>query len=309
MSVSHRRPRFCADITEDDFLQSMDTYLNGAYYPKYESLIARASRISEHDIGPFGELVSVVPFYLASRVPSYIPEGSESRIVTEREDRRSSGVFCFPLRADAGTGEYLQHNALAVLSSKTRAAYLSPLFIRKRNLVLLKNGSHTVYAFEDGEQKKSARMNAALLRETAVIIPHKPLEKAESPQYYSYTRTGEIVFHGDKAEKVQQKVFSAHDFILSVLGNKDDQTDAEKWIESIIEIMPEVFGQSASSRKLKLILEGTVLEHVDEAEFSAHPSVNKMLDSVRIYEKLVIIEKILRINFGITQYLKLTFRN
>lgn len=309
MSVSTRRPRFSADFTEEEFLQSMDTYLNGAYYPKYESLIARASRITEHDTGPFGELVSITPFYIAGRMPSYIPQGSESKIIADRDDKKSAGVFCFTLRADPGSGEFLQHNALAALSTKARAAYLTPLFIRRRNLTLLRNGTHTVYAFEEGEQKKSARMNAALLRESAVILPHKALEKAESPQYYSFTKSGEVMFHGEETEKMSQKGFTAHDFILSILGNKDDQTDAEKWTDELIEMMPEVFGQSASSRKLKLILEGTVLEHVDEAEFSAHPSVNKMLDSIHIYEKLVIMEKILRVNFGITQYLKLNFRN
>lgn len=309
MSVSTRRPRFFSDFTEEEFLQSMDTYLNGAYYPKYESLIARASRITEHDTGPFGELVSVTPFYVASRTPSYIPQGSESRIVADRDDRKSPGVFCFTLRADPGSGEFLQHNALAALSEKARTAYLSPLFIRRRNLALLKNSTHTVYAFEEGEQKKSARMNAALLRESAVIMPHKSLEKGESPHYYSFTKNGDVMFHGGETEKSPQKIFTAHDFILSILGNKDDQTDPEKLTDELMEMMPEVFGQSASSRKLKLVLEGTVLEHVDEMEFSAHPSVNKMLDSIGIYEKLVIIEKILRVNFGITQYLKLNFRN
>ncbi|HEY1405303.1 MAG TPA: hypothetical protein VF857_01715 [Spirochaetota bacterium] len=309
MSAQHSRPRFYGDITEDEFLLSMDTFLNGAYYPRHEVLIARASRVSEHETGRFGELVSISPFYLASRIPSFIPAESESKIIAERDDKRPSGVYCFPLRIDAGSGESLQHNALSVLAGHARAAYLSPLFFRRRTLSLIRNGANAGTSLEESEPKKGARLGATILRESAVIIPHAPLEKDDSPQYYSFTRSGEVVFHADKIERISQKVFSAHDFLVSILGNKEEKVDAGIWAAELIELMPEIFGQSASSRKLKLILEGTILEHVDEREFSNHPSVNKMLDSVSVYEKLVIIEKLLRTHLGITQYLKLSFRN
>jgi hypothetical protein len=309
MSTQRQRPRFCGDFSEDEYLQSMDTFLNGAFYPKHGVFIARASRLTEQETGRYGELVSITPFYLACRVPSLVPDGSESKIIEDRGDKKGSGIFCFPLRIDAGSGEHLQHNALAALSTKARASYLSPLFIRRRNLSVLKGGPAAGTAVEEEPARKTAKIGAAILRESAVIVPHAAVEKNDALRYYSFTRAGEIAFHGDKIERPAQKLFLAHDFIMSLLDDRNEAMTAGEWTAALFEMMPDIFGLSANARKLKYVLEATIAEHIDESEFSTHPSVNKMLDALSVYEELVIIEKLLRTHFGITQYLRIAFRN
>ena len=81
--------RFIPDFTEDDFLQSIECFVNGAWYPKHDVQLSRISRVSVTDTGVHGELVSAVPFFLCYKTGSFVPPMSVSRI---REERSSAGI-------------------------------------------------------------------------------------------------------------------------------------------------------------------------------------------------------------------------
>jgi hypothetical protein len=307
MSISRTpRTRFYGDFTEDEFSLSMEGFLNGAYYPKHGIMLARASRLTEHETGRSGELVSITPFYIAYRTPSLVSDSGESLISKSRMEKRvSPGGFCFPLQPD-NQSVYAQHNALFHLSRNVRAFYLLPLFIRRRAFTFVKaEQTDDITGFS---QKRSSRYSSQLLKESAVITPHSLMERSDDLFYYSINHQGEIVFHGTEPERISQKSFLAQDMITQILSDKNGERDAVKWTDTLFEMLPDLFSLTASARKYKFILESVIAEHLDEAEI-ASPTINKMLDALSVYEKLVVIEKIMRRYLGITQYISLSFRN
>ena len=141
-----------------------------------------------------------------------------------------------------------------------------------------------------------------------MVVPHTHIEKDENRHYYSYNAKGEIAFHGEKTERIKQDQLFARDIVKFILSAKTEVKDLSAWAEDIIALLPDLFGQTTGSRKLKSVIENALFEQVDENEITANHSTHKIIDSLPLYGRLSLIEKILRRHFGIVQYFRFEFK-
>jgi hypothetical protein len=312
--------RFLPDFSEDDLLQSAEKFINGAYYPKYDVQLCRMSRMHLSDIGINGELVSAVPFYFNYRTASFVPRFSSARIHDERTTGgfSESELYCFTATADPDTLEYRTHNALVRLSRNETAGYAVPLFYRRWTLTMLRRNLQPHLWHQDDEisgedsalKNKSHSLNSPLLREIAVISPDTEIEKAEARNYICYNRIGELSFHHDgSAERISQNRLLMGEHVSHILSLQSEERTLVQCAGSMIESVPELFGQSWQSRKMKSIVEDAVFECIDENELPAHSSAQKALARLTVQDQLIVIEKLLKNHFGIVQYFKLRYRN
>jgi hypothetical protein len=142
----------------------------------------------------------------------------------------------------------------------------------------------------------------------AMIIPHARIEKDENKHYYSYNAKGEIAFHGEKTERIKQDNILARDMIKFILGSRTEVKDLATWADEVIALLPDLFGQTSGSRKLKTVIENALFEQIDENEIAANHSTHKIIDGLSLHGKLSLIEKILRRHFGIVQYFRFEFK-
>ena len=303
--------KYIPDFSEDDFCQAVECFVNGAWYPRHETQLARISRVSAHDTGVHGELVSAAPFYLCYRTGSFIPQSADSFILGGRRSAGagSEGAYCFTVSVEADTLEMRTHNALFVLAGTAPAAYCVPLFFRRRDLAAMRHGRAHSFSDDESEKGKILSSKSRLLRQSAVITPDSREEKTESRLYTSYGRNGTAVLHsGESAREIRQDRFFLNGFLESVLSDGADRTLSD-YADDLFSLMPELFGQGSGSRKYKHIIENVLFECLDEKQISSGTSMHKGLDRLDAREKLVIIEKLLRDHFGIIQYFRLKYRS
>jgi hypothetical protein len=275
MAQDSGRSRFASDFTADDVQHAVETITNGIWIPVPGIQLCRMSRLTTADTGPRGELVGVTPFALAFKAPSFVPSSSESRINADRSEAGRTGgdSFCFPVSADADTLEHTTHNALARLSKRISAGYVSPFFFRRKNLNALR---------KSGTQSLDRNISE---------------------------KNGDPVMHLDgRNEKLAGKPFLLSDELSRIITAKNDEP-LETFAEDIIEMIPELFGQSWNSRKMKYIVESALLEHLDETEIPSSASLQKSIEHLPPVERIIIAEKVLRSHLGIVLYFKIAFRN
>jgi hypothetical protein len=270
------------------------------------------SRLSIFDTGPHGELVSVIPFALTYKTATFIPASADSKINDDRASARLSGgePFCFIAKADADTLELMTHNALVRLSKIMNAGYVAPFFYRRKVLTLLKKNGIESLKTPVSSDKKSGYGIAThpLASECAVISPNEIIEKTESQIYISYTRNGDTAVHmPEKTLPLSQEPFTLAETLMQIISSKNEETLGH-FVEDIMEMLPELFNQSWSSRKIRHIVEGILLEHIDEKEIPASASLQKSIDHLSPLEKIIIVEKILKGYLDITLYFKISFK-
>lgn len=309
------------DFTKDDFVHAVEIFVNKAYYPKYDIELGRISEMSRDDIGENGELVSIVPFYVKYASASYIPPLSQSKIISDRENTgfKDEGVFLFPLEVNGETLEYSAHNALYTLNNNMLGVYASPLFYRKKNLSVLKRARvvqpwkyDEVSIYEEKILKGKTVLNKIpLLNETAVISPGKRIEEKGEQLYYSYTKNGEVCFHGPENTPEKNPPaddFKMNSFLENIISTDFQDYDLRIFSEDVMEMIPGLFDSKWSSRKMKFIFENILFNFVDELSLPANGTFQHMLDSLGVYEKVLVLEKILQQYFGIVQYFRFKFR-
>lgn len=313
------RTKMLPDYSEDDFLSAIETFINKAYYPKYNFEIARISNMAKHDIGEKGELASIVPFYFMYKPSIFIPDEQETQISLDRENigfgKKSS--YSFSLDIDLETSAFQKHNALYRLSQNVDAAYLVPFFYRKKRLSILKNNRvvqpwryEEISVYDSYLAKgKTVLKKIPLLSQAAVLYPHKEIEKSSDLKYYSYNTKGDIGFHGEPEKVKQKKDFVLVDFLEEIIVNNSKGVDLAQFSEQMIELVPELFDQKWSSRKLKLIVENIVYDIVERQDFPANYTFTQILESLNVFQKLYLVEVLLRKHLGIVQYFKLEYKN
>jgi hypothetical protein len=306
------RSRFIPDFSADDLQQGVETITNGIWIPRAGIQLSRMSRLSIFDTGPRGELVSIMPFALSYKTASFVPASSESKINDDRASARLSGgeTFCFTAKADADTLELMTHNALVRLSKRMNAGYVAPFFYRRKTLTLMKKSGIESLKTTASFDRKSGYGIAThpLASECAVISPNDILEKTEAQIYISYTRNGDAAIHmPEKTFAINQQPFTLAETLTQIINSKDEGT-LDHFAEEMMEILPELFNQSWSSRKIRHIVEGILLEHIDEKEIPASASLQKSIDHLSSLEKIIIIEKVLKGYLDITLYFRIFFK-
>ncbi|MGL4369201.1 MAG: hypothetical protein ACRCUT_05950, partial [Spirochaetota bacterium] len=305
--------RFVPDFSEDEFLQAIECFINGAWYPRRDTQLTRISRVSAADTGPHGELVSAAPFFLCYRTGSFVPQLSASRIRGEREAAGIAGSesYCFTVTADPDSLECRTHNALFTLSGAAPAAYAVPLFYRRRSLAMFRQTRQSALSGDEGQDEKGKVLSAKspLLHQSAVIAPDAREGKAESRVYISYDKNGiSAVHNGGTARLIRQENFYMDSFLGSLLADSREGSLSD-YADTLFASLPEIFAQTSASRKLKCIIENALYECIDERQLPAGISLQKGLDHLEAREKLVISEKLLRTHFGIIQYFRLKYRS
>jgi hypothetical protein len=311
MAQDSGRSRFASDFTADDVQHAVETITNGIWIPVPGIQLCRMSRLTAADTGPRGELVGVTPFAFAFKAPSFVPSSSESRINADRAEAGRTGgdSFCFPVSADADTLEHTTHNALARLSKRISAGYVSPLFFRRKNLNALRRSGTQSLDRNISEKNGYGIATNPLAAGMSFIKADDVIEKSESQLYVSYTKNGDPVMHLDgRNEKLAGKPFLLSDELSRIVTAKNDKT-LESFADDIIEMIPELFGQSWNSRKMKYIVESALLEHLDETEIPSSASLQKSIEHLPAVERIIIAEKVLRSHLGIVLYFKIAFRN
>jgi hypothetical protein len=306
------RSRFIPDFSADDLQQGIEIITNGIWIPKAGIQLCRMSRLSIFDTGPRGELGSVIPFALSYTTASFVPASSDSKINDDRASARLSGgePFCFTAKADADTLELMTHNALVRLSKRMNAGYAAPFFYRRKVLSLLRKSSIESLRTPGSFDKKSGYGIAThpLASECAVISPNDAVDKTEAQIYISYTRNGDAAIHmPEKTYALNLQPFTLAETLTQIINSKNEET-LDQFAGEIIEILPELFNQSWSSRKIRHIVEGILLEHLDEKEIPASASLQKSIDHLSSLEKIIVVEKILKGYLNITLYFKISFK-
>lgn len=312
MAQDSGRSRFASDFTTDDIQHAVELITNGIWIPVPGIQFSRMSRLSIADTGPRGELIEIIPFAFAFKAPSFIPSSAESKINADRSDAGRSGgeSFCFSISADADTLEHTTHNALARLSKRITAGYVSPLFFRRKNLnALRRSGTQSIEKYNINDKNGFGIGSNPLVSGMAFLQVQDEIEKSESQLYVSYTKNGDAVLHLEgKNEKLACKPFLLSDELSQIITSKNEDS-LERFAEDIIGMIPELFGQSWSSRKIRYIVESALLEHLDETEIPASASLQKAIEHLPPVEKIIVAEKVLRNHLGIVLYFKIAFKN
>jgi hypothetical protein len=312
MAQDSGRSRFASDFTTDDIQHAVETITNGIWIPVPGIQFSRMSRLSTADTGPRGELVEIIPFALTFKAPSFIPSSVESKINSGRSSAGRSGgeSFCFSISADADTLEHTTHNALVRLSKRITTGYVSPLFFRRKNLnALRRSGIQSLEKYNINDKNGFGIGTNSLVSGMAFIQVQEEIEKSESQLYVSYTKNGDAVLHLEgRNEKLACKPFLLSDELAQIIMSKNEDS-LEHFAEDIIEIIPELFGQSWSSRKIRYIVESALHEHLDETEIPASASLQKAIEHLSPVEKIIVAEKVLRTHLGIVLYFKIAFKS
>jgi len=304
-----------SDITEQEFISSLELYINRAYYPNRKCEIGRVSSLNIESRSGSLSVKKIIPFFLVCRSTSFIPSKSHSNILNvheKQENYNNDGVFFFTPHFNFSSASFEHHNAMFRLSKLFNTWYCVPMVYSRKEFRIMQNmrimkplqyGDSSVISDEEGSRRTVLR-EIPLLRNIMMFTPHAELDKDEFPCSYSISSDGSTVFHGneDVMETGSAKTF--YQFIHDMLRNDASGMSLESYIEQIFEYIPEIFGTSWSSRTLKSVVQQTVDEIV-QLDDRAGQSFKHQVEEMGMYEKMVLIEKLLSQNYNITQYLML----
>ncbi len=306
------------DITEHEFIHSLGLYINRAYYPHRKCEIGRVGSLDmDSRTGPLS-VKSVLPFFLCCRTTSFIPSKSNSHILDvhrERGNRYNQGVFFFTPHYSFSSAAFEQHNALQSLSRLFSSWYCVPMLYSRKQLRIMQNlrlmnplqyGDSSIIT-ETGEKRKAVLSEIPLLKNVMLFSPHADIDRDEFPCTYSVTADGAVLYRGNDAVMDAGTGVTFQQFIHDMLRNEASGVSLESYVEQVFDYIPDVFGTSWSSRTLKSVVQQTVDEIV-QLNDRAGQSFKHQVEELGMYEKLVLVDKLLSRNFNIIQYL-MVFRD
>ena len=301
------------DITEHEFIHSLELYINRAYYPNRNCEIGRVGSLDiDSRTGPLS-VKSILPFFLACRTTSFIPSKSNSLILDahrERGNRYDQGVYFFTPHYNFSSAAFEQHNALHRLSRLFSSWYCIPMVYSRKQFRIMQNlrlmnplqyGDSSIIT-ESGEKRKAVLSEIPLLKNIMMFGPHADIERDEFPCTYSVTADGAVLYSGNDTVMDAGTGITFFQFLHDMLRNESSGMSLESYVDQVFDYIPDVFGTSWSSRTLKSVVQQTVDEIV-QLNDRAGQSFKHQVEEMGIYEKLVLIDKLLSRNFNIVQYL------
>jgi hypothetical protein len=301
------------EFIEDDFISAIETVVSHATYPHYFVEISRVSQDEEKDLGYDGVLTSLVPFYLQfKRSIFYLPQ-FRGKIARDRANcghRNTNGFFSFTLHKDRSTKGYDQHNKLYVLSQRSRAAYVAPLFYKKQSLTRYKSSVPPfAWSFADLEivpvtalHMRLSFCNLRILHETMTFPPHAAITDHLPSHEYTYTHNGDICFHS-KAISLNLPRKTLHDVIVEVIrqlvGSKTQSFDDGR---IAIKLLAEIFNAKWGSRSFRSMVKSYMVDLDILPSTWQGDLLHFLLEKAGTMERFLLLEAILWGELRVAQY-------
>lgn len=178
-----------ADFIEEDYISAVETMISRSAYAHNKKFIeiSRISQDQERGLGYDGVLTAIVPFYVQFKRSQFYTPAYSGKLSKDRQKvfgkPLNSGFLAFKLHRDRHTQMYEQHNAMWKLSQYSSAAYVAPLFYKKRDLTALKQREVDLpweyrqlkvrdRVFRMGYPLKAVRT----FKDSIVVIPHREVK-------------------------------------------------------------------------------------------------------------------------------------
>lgn len=301
------------DFIEDDLICGFETVINRSRYLSYPVEVSRISQQDEKELGYDGVLTSIVPFYIQFKRSVFYTPSFNGKTMTDRKSLKLStnkGYFAFNLHLNK-KGEPEQHNKLFLLSQECKAIYVAPLFYKKIQLSNYKmdtNGLPWEYRdIEICDNNLFMRMPIKSIRffhNLISIPPHKYINDLESHSY-TYSKEMDICFHSDPeyVRSDQRNLFSY--FLNDIISNDENNVDFNEHSDKMIKLIPKLLDLDSESKELVIILQSIINSTLVNRNFDKIENFKALLLDLTPYEKLVVVEEILKKYLGIIQYFKI----
>lgn len=309
-----------ADFIEEDYISAVETMISRSAYAHNKKFIeiSRISQDQERGLGYDGVLTAIVPFYVQFKRSQFYTPAYSGKLSKDRQKvfgkPLNSGFLAFKLHRDRHTQMYEQHNAMWKLSQYSSAAYVAPLFYKKRDLTTLKRREVDLpweyrqlkvrdRVFRMGYPLKAVRT----FKDSIVVIPHREVKDKEPSHHYTYDRAiKNVAFHSD-VEFVESPQYNLADFVSSVLERASrleagfNQMPMDGSLE-VIQHLPELFGLTWRSRKFRSMVSNYLVEIGVIFKKLPNNLESYLSDELSIQDRFYFLEEILRQEFGIIQY-------
>ena len=309
--IGHKR---VSEFTEEDFISAIETYLARAAYPRYDIEITRISQDEERDLGYDGVMTCLVPFYIQFKrscfnTPEYKGQLAYDRLNCGFADKE--GFFSFRLHKDRQTHGYDQHNALFKLSQASKAAYVAPLFYKRRRLSSLKALSSMypwtlkdIIVLESRPIPASVRFRRVrLLHDCITIPPHKDIPDRLASHHYSFTQRGNVCYHSDP-ERLDIPHLRFLEFLQEVIEKviSIDRKAIPNAI-AVIKLLPELMGTYWSARYFKALIKNYLIDLDLVSERSTRSIETIVFKDLSETNRYLLTEHVVREEFSIVQYI------
>lgn len=311
MSVLRKQgEKIFSDFIEDDFISALETGLNRTFYYQDKNIeISRISQSDENELGYDGVLTTIVPFYIQFKRADFYTPNFSGQMFTDRQHIGfpiDKGFFAFELLKKNGL--YEQHNTMFQLSQRVKAAYVAPLFFKKKDLSKMKDYHREFIPayFDDiiihdfNLRRRHNYRNLLLFKNSITIPPHAEIIDNEPSHHYSYCRGNNVGFHSEPVNLSNSNTVTLYTFIQNIF-KQDENSDIESQTENTFRLMPALFGLENNSQEYHTILNLSIKRVSNRDEIT---ELKSSLDILTTIDKLLIIEDLLFQYFNIRQFIK-----
>lgn len=303
------------EFVEADLVAYITRLLERCHLHRPEVQVCQISQAEENGVGYDACITSICPFYLQLKRSYFYPAISTSDIIKDRSRlalATDAGAYFFHLHPTSKTASELQHNALHRLSQTEVAAYVAPLFFRRRVLLESVPRDYALWAWRygpvtlvDSETNSVEVTRVRLFHNLITIPPHKTVTDAN--HRYSYTSPADVCFHSDP-ERLQGGSFDT--FVEFLLGFVRDQQGERGRMRSpaeaardVVSRLPEIIGLPVRSRALRdIVARGFHQVLGPDYAIPANPAIALMSKHIDPITTLRVFGNILEYEWGIRQY-------
>ncbi|WP_437905056.1 hypothetical protein WME95_42865 [Sorangium sp. So ce327] len=306
----HRDPEFL----EADIATYITRLLERCRMSRPDVQVCQISQAEENGVGYDACITSICPFFVQLKRSYFYTPDSTSAIITDRTKLKlptSQGVYFFKLHRTSKHANELQHNALHRLAQSEVAAYLAPLFFRRRSLESIPE-DYALWAWSYGpvsitDSRHMINISRVRLFHNLITIPpHAPVTSAN--HRYSYTSPADVCFHSDP-EPVQGPNIATFAGLLQRLETEGFQErgarmrSPQQAAEDVVPRLPEVLGLNKRSHALREVV-SRGFEQVlgPDYKIPSNPTLALINMQLGPLPSLRIFGNILEYEWGIRQY-------
>lgn len=294
------------EFIEEEFISAIETAINRSYYFRDKAVgIQRISQSDENELGYDGVLGTIVPFYIQFKRSDFYSPNFSGKLTQDRTKvglKTDHGYFAFELLRK--NKNYDQHNAMYLLSQRSKAAYVAPMFYKRHDLDRLRSESvkflplsyDYIHFYRPDLERIMALGGTLLFKKTITIFPHAPINDQNASHHYSYCRANYVGFHSDPINLQEGSSTNMRYFLRDVIYQSDQRKEE---VKTNFELLPELFNIESNSSEFQDILTSSINRiSIVEQDEDAYELLEKLSD----FDKLLIMEDILFHYFNIRQY-------
>lgn len=295
------------EFIEEEFISAIETAINRSYYYRDKLVgIQRISQSDENELGYDGVLGTIVPFYIQFKRSDFYSPHFTGKLTQDRTKvglKTEHGYFAFELLRK--NKNYDQHNAMYLLSQRSKAAYVAPMFYKRHDLDELRSQSSRflplsydyIHFYRPDLERLMELGGTLLFKKTITIIPHAPINDQNASHHYSYCRRNYVGFHSDPINLQDGGSTNLRYFLRDVIYESGQRK--EELVRTNFELLPELFNIESNSSEFRDILT-TSINRISIVE--QNEDVDGLIEKLSDFDKLLIMEDILFQYFNIRQY-------